>query len=157
MTSVARSNPYSPGGTSASSTLLVQIREAHEDLHFAVAHIDAITRCAFPEDASFSNARWRISQASLRRRTTAARIFDFLISRSHDQDNTDKLKSLQAADQQMMRRSAEHVCTWTAQSIRKNWQGYCDASRDLRTHMKSYLLAEQRTLYPLLEGAVREI
>lgn len=135
---------------SQSRSLLVQLSSAHDHLVAEMEKLDCMTIGPLPDVAEITNGRWRIAQASLRRRTLASRTFDFLAGRLDGSDLT-RLREVQAADQEMMRRSATHVGSWTMRTICRNWQGYCDASRDIRMHMKAHILLERQSLYPLLE------
>lgn len=150
MTGVAReAYNLEPAMNSASWTLLVQLKEAHEQLFREIANLDALTRGSQPEDSQFARARWQISQASLRRRTLAARIDDFLSARVGGQDLI-QLRTLKGSDQQLLRQSAQHVATWTMHRTRQDWASYCNASCELQIRMKAHLLVERRMLEPLL-------
>ena len=151
MASLARAalSPISPKQSSA-WILLVQLKEAHEELGWAIEHVDQLTRGPQPTDDALANARWRISQASLRRRVLAVQINDFLGARLHGQDLA-SLGALRQSDQQLVRHSGLHVRTWTIHSIRPDWAGYCAASREIRMLMKSHLRLERQILHPLLE------
>lgn len=135
---------------SQSWTLLVQLSGAHDQLIAEMENLERLTAGPRVDNDTISTGRWRISQASLRRRTLASRIFDFLGERL-DGDELVRLRNVQSADQDMMRRSARHVGNWTIRTIGEDWQAYCRASRDIRAHMKSHVEFERATLYPLLE------
>jgi hypothetical protein len=123
---------------------------AHDQLVVEMENLERLTAGPRIEDGTISTGRWRISQASLRRRTLAFRIFDFLGERL-DGDELIQLRTVQSADHDMMRLSARHVGNWTIRTIGEDWQAYCRASRDIRAHMKSHIEFERATLYPLLE------
>lgn len=135
---------------SHAGALLVQLSSAHDQLALEIENLDRITRCEMPDQQELTGGRWRISQASLKRRSLACRTFDFLAGRLDGADLA-TLKSAQASDQEMMRRSAAHVGNWTMKTIASEWQGYCEASRQIRMHMKAHIEFERRALYPLLE------
>jgi hypothetical protein len=135
---------------SQSWTLLVQLSSAHDQLLTEIENLDRITFGIQPELSEITTGRWKISQASLRRRSTAMRVYDFLADRLEGPDLA-ALKMAQSTDQEMMRRSASHVGKWTTQAVCGNWKGYCNASREIRMHMKSHMLLEKQSLYPLLE------
>jgi len=151
MVSLARAAlpPISPKQNSA-RILLVQLKGAHEELGWAIEHVDQLTSGPQPKDDAIANARWRISQASLRRRVLAVQINDFLSPRLYGQDVA-SLAALRHSDQQLMRHSGLHVRTWTIHSIRDAWDDYCAASRETRTLMQTHLLFERQLLCPLLE------
>ena len=135
---------------SQSSALLVQLSSAHEQLLGEMDNLDRLTLGSQCELQMLATGRWRIGQASLRRRSLASKTFDFLAGRLDGMDLM-RLREVQTADQQIMRRSAAHVGNWTTQTICQNWKGYCEASRDIRMHMKAHILLERQSLYPPLE------
>jgi hypothetical protein len=146
-----------PQSQSPSWTLLVQLRGAHDGLLAQMENLDRMALDPQPELGEFTTGRWRIGQASLRRRSIASRAFDFLADRLDGEDLA-QLKKVRFADQDMMRRSAAHVGNWTIEAICRDWNGYCRASHTIRAHMKSHMLYEKQWLYPLLERqAGREI
>lgn len=131
--------------------LLVQLSSAHDQLIAEMGNLDAITRREAAEPADITSGRWRISQASLKRRSLACRVFDFLADRLEGPDLA-MLKEVRAADQAMMRRSAAHVGKWTMENICSDWPAYCDASRNIRVHMSAHIQLERQSLYPVLEA-----
>ena len=137
-------------GNAASALLLDDLRTAHQNLVAAMAVLDNLTRGLESDRAQFANARWRISQASLARRTVWARIFRHLLPRVSTLGAAD-LASLQSADEEMRLHSSCHVATWTTARIEADWEGYCEASRAIRSRMAACMGAEEAMLYPILE------
>jgi hypothetical protein len=144
-----RTYQFSQNGA-PSSTLLVELSGAHDDLLREMENVGAVTSGPAPDSAQVAAARWRLSKASLRRRSLSARIMEFLDARV-DTDDLPHLAAFKAADQMMMRRSAEHVHQWTMHGIGEDWKGYCAASRDIRALVKAHVELEQRSIYPILE------
>lgn len=133
-----------------SSIFLTQLRRAHQELLGEMENLGRMTIGPQPGPEEIISGRWRIGQASLRRRTVAFRAFDFLADRLDGEERV-QLMRVQSADRDMMRRSAAHVGTWTNQAVCQDWDGYCRASRAIRAHMKSHILFERRWLFPLLQ------
>lgn len=101
---------------SAAGTFLVQLKEAHQQLLEQMINLRDMTLGPLPDDAVLADARWRIGQASLRRRSLAASIFDFLSTRVDGHDFR-SLRTLRLEDQMLLRCSVQHVSTWTSASI----------------------------------------
>lgn len=137
-----------PHRLSLSQSLLAQLRKAHGELFLEMSAMDLMTLGGRPSDAVITCARWKISQASLLKRTLVARVIDFLDNRDPSSDGV--LKELRSADQQLLRHSAAHIGRWPFQKIGEDWDGYCQASRQIRTLMRSQVLREREQLYPLL-------
>ena len=132
------------------STLLVQLRGAHDALLQEMANLEQVTRGPLPELARFAASRWRLSQASLRRRSLSARVVQQLAGRVEGPER-ENLAAFQQADRGMMQRSAEHVRNWTNEAIVQKWASYCEASRLIRQHMDAHVSLERQLLYPMLE------
>lgn len=124
---------------------------AHEGLIREVENMERITLGPIPSSRELTAARWRISQASLKRRTLSTGILDFLADRV-DCGDVEALNILRSDNQRAMSRSAAHVYHWTIQAISQDWERYCQASRDIRMQIKTNLLLEKQSLYPILEG-----
>jgi hypothetical protein len=135
---------------SPSWTLLVELSGAHDQLLREMENVGVVTNGPAPDSAQFAAARWRLSQASLRRRSLSGRIMEYLSVRVERED-LPHLATFRAADQLMMRRSAQHVHQWTMHSISQDWKGYCAASRDIRALMKAHVELEKQSIYPILE------
>lgn len=130
--------------------LLADLQSAHENLAAAMAGVDRLTRGPLPNRDSYTTVRWRISQASLKRRTHWAKIYQHLIGWVGAEDAA-ALNELQVTDMQMLQCSAAHVLKWSRDAIDVDWPGYCKASRAIRSQMQSCMDAEIRVLYPMLE------
>ena len=142
-------NPIA-GARAASAALQVQLRGAHHALLGAMDNMQQVTLGQLPERSRFAAARWRLSQASLMRRSLSARIIAYISDRI-DADDHERLGGFQAADRRMMQRSAQHVGAWTIDTITNDWPGYCEASREIRSHMKAHVELECRMIMPMLE------
>jgi hypothetical protein len=130
--------------------LLAELQAAHDVLLAAMAVMDAATRGENPERNLYSNARWRLSQASLNRRALWRRIFAHMMAKAGARDAA-ALQSLQSADVELLQKSAAHVGKWTVDKIEADWRGYCESSRAIRQGMEACIGAEKRVLYPLLK------
>lgn len=140
----------SPLEQSPSWSLLVGARQAHKALFREMANFNELTLGPVPDHAGLATARWRLSNASLQRRTLSARIIQFL-GRRADIGVSEAIFSVRSADSQLMKRSAGHVRDWTVQAITADWEGYCRASREIRAHMTNHLSLERELIFPLLE------
>jgi hypothetical protein len=126
-----------------------QLAEAHHQLLREMENMEAITRELRPEENTLANARWQISQASLRKRALVARIIEYLVARVA-KDATHAVVAVRTADQQLVRKSALHIRTWPMHLIQEDWRGYCEASRTIRSHMGAQISLEKQTLAPML-------
>lgn len=134
--------------------LLEALRNAHADLRGEIANMDLVTQGGAADSLAYASARWKISQASLKRRQLAAAARQCVLAAGRSADR-DALRTLENAEQQMMRRSREHVRRWTIAMIDLDWDGYCEASRLIRWYMDTHLSLERKTLFPLLTRAAR--
>ena len=136
------------------AVLLASLKSSHEHLAVEMANMEALTQRAEPDGPALSSLRWRLSQASLARRTLAGRICELIQSRIGTVELCN-VKQLLAADRALARDSAAHVAGWSSASIQKDWEAYCKASRKIRWKLRSHLGLEQRLLFPILAELAR--
>jgi hypothetical protein len=129
--------------------LLAEYEKNHADLLNAMAVMASAADAPVADRHLYSNARWRLSQASLKRRMLWGRIYRHLAPRAGPHDAA-ALDRIQATDVALQQQSAAHVGKWTTDAIEADWAGYCDASRTIRWKMNAHMDAERRVVYPLL-------
>lgn len=150
MRNAATARHYVPESAPAAKSLLADLRDAHRQLLAELDNMEAITGQPEYDRARCATGRWKISQASLARRVLSSRICDFFLPRCGPADVV-SLRNLQEADRELLRKSGDHVRRWTAETIERDWRGYCQASQEIRWLLHAHLAVEQRLLYPLLE------
>jgi hypothetical protein len=131
-----RSNaqPASKPGHAGSTSLLSDLKAAHRKIETAFAELEAGCGHDRANLSAFSATRMRVGQALLAKRQLVGLIASELIS------------SASAYSQ----RASEIIGKWTPIAIQQDWNGYCTASRDLRTDILSLIAAEKELYYPLL-------
>ena len=139
-----------PCGDATAALMLSELQKAHEDLNAAMAVMDTATRGEAPDRNLYSSARWRLSQASLKRRTLWRKNFEHMVAKACSKDAA-ALQLLQSADAELLHKSAAHVGKWTVNRIEADWHGYREASRAIRREMELCISTEKRVLYPLLK------
>lgn len=148
----AAHRPHVPESARVAGMFLADLQSAHRALLGEVANMDLLTREPTLDPLRFTAGRWKISQASLRRRTLSSRIREYFRARGTAADIRDLIE-LEKADQTLLRASASHISIWSLNAIRGDWPGYCQYSRQIRHQMDRFITLEQRELYPLLEKA----
>lgn len=136
-------------GAPTSAVLLRALQSAHRHCEDCLNEIERATAKPERDAAAFTAARFRISHASLAKRTIIAKACEHLLELVEGQD-ADNVQAVQQLQLDCTRVSSEHVRRWPPATIATDWRGYCDASRDVRTMMRHANRVEQRTLYPLL-------
>lgn len=129
--------------------LLGELREAHSSVRDCLREMDVLTSRGELNLVELTSARFRISKASLARRslfTTAC----VALGKLGSEGGKAVVESLRRLDGQMRVKSMSHVGHWTANSIASDWLGYCAASRELRADMEKQLTTEEALLFPLL-------
>lgn len=134
-----------------SGSLLFDLYRAHEDVLGGMEALGRLTRDPSPDEQSIGIARWKLSQASMRRRLLWARILTHLTPCA-DAAAKEELLRLQKLDIELLGASTAHIGTWTTDAIVRDWPGYCAASREMRWKMIARMEEEKRVLYPLLRG-----
>ena len=146
MASVATREQF---GSPDSAALFASLREAHENLIAAMEVMEQVTRQPLADRIQFTAGRWRISHASLARRSAWDACFRHLHPLVHPR-TARVLEELNSEDFELMQLSAAHVARWSVDSIEHEWPTYCEASRTIRGRMAVRIAAEKRLLYPLL-------
>ncbi len=139
-----------PGPGISPAALLAELKSAHAGLGLAMRVLEGLTGGSLANRDRYAAARWRISQASLGRRTVWGRIYRHLIAGAGPQDAA-ALNDLQADEMRMLHLSAAHVSRWTMAAIDADWAGYCRASEAVRRQLGDRTETERRLLYPMLE------
>jgi hypothetical protein len=135
--------------TAVSRSLSRELRRAHEQVFRAAEGLEAVTLEEAPDEQALSQARWRLSSASLERRLLWGKILAHLVPVSAGPAAA-QLRRLQDLDIRLLRASTQHVREWTLQAIFSDWQGYRNASRDMRWRMITCIEQERMILYPML-------
>ena len=125
------------------------LKNAHLDVRKCLEEMETITSKSELNRVELASARFRISKASLTRRTVASACLSALSGCQMESAKT-VVESLRRLDLHMRARSATHVAHWTADRIEGDWWGYCRASRELRCEMGKQLITEATMLLPLL-------
>lgn len=136
-------------GTKVGAELLIEFQKAHANLLNAMTDLDGVTNEPLPQRERIINSRWRISRASLARRSLWNEIYAYL-SYDSSEANHAELRRLQESDRALLRSSSEHVSEWKIDAVVKEWPSYCAASNAIRWKMKAAIGMERRLLYPML-------
>lgn len=131
-----------------------ELESRHAVLIQALGVMKSATEADLPDREAYANARWRLSNASMARRTLCGRIYAHLQSNVTERDAA-TITRLQGADRQLLARSVQHVSEWSSHAIEAKWAEYCAASLSLRAAMRRCLSDEKLALYPLLHRLAR--
>lgn len=133
------------------TSMLSDLRAAHAGVRVCLTEMEALTSRREVSQLEFTQARLRISQASLARRSRFNAACAWLRQNATSERRA-IIEELAQRDRQLLSASASHVTKWTADRIMADWNGYCAASRQIRRAMEEELTAEQVKLFPLLVG-----
>jgi hypothetical protein len=151
--STARKQPLRNRSCLASpAALLAGLQGAHRQIEAAIVEAEAMMAEGQPDPALSSALRMRISQANLARTRIAREVCSHLIS-TISISEADAVRSLQRRDAEQFQQTSELVREWTPKAVEVDWEGYCDASRQVRDQIRSIVAAEKWLFYPLLERA----
>jgi hypothetical protein len=129
--------------------LLSGLRAAHCEVLKCITELEGVTGEPAPDVSRYTAARFRISRASLQRRSLWQRARRHLQSKITAAD-AEQMRFLASNDSDLGRFTADHVGRWTVAAIQRDWTGYGDASRHMRQRMSECIKAEKQILYPLL-------
>lgn len=130
--------------------MLEQLRQCHAEVRACSEEMETLTSLPTPDRLAYTTARFRISRASMARRTCFNGICAEL-SKTASQQEAAVIEQVKQIDRALMGKSADHVMKWTSDAVAADWLGYRNASRRIRGHMAAELQAEENLLFPLLE------
>lgn len=122
---------------------------AHAELRTCLAEMEQLTLLPSASRSDFATARFRISNASLKRRAPFKAACEELIQTA-TAEAAKVIADLRLADSVWIKLSARHVRDWPAEAIEADWSGYCKASRAIRRHIANELDHVEQRLHPLL-------
>lgn len=129
--------------------LLIELETAHAGLLHECARMQALQDGPEPRPQEWAHVRWKLSQASLRRRMLVPRIYPVALAAATPAE-AERARALQAQDPAMLAASHAHIGHWTPERIAVDWAGYSNASREHRRGITERIGAEQEILVPLL-------
>lgn len=139
----------------AASDMLRQLRQCHAEVRACFEEMETLTSQPLPDRLAYTTARFRISRASMARRTCFNSVCAEL-SKNASQQEAAVIQQVKDVDRALMGKSADHVMKWTTDAVAADWLGYRNASRKIRGHMAAELQAEENLLFPLLERRSRQ-
>jgi len=137
-----------PQPHAAPSALFTDLLAAHATLLERIKELESIAEHVEPSRLECMSARLRLSQASIDRRTALNRLLHCLGAKP-DASASPVLAKVRAADGELIAHSVKHLAKWTAEAVTSDWRGYCEASREMREHMATTVVAEAELLRPL--------
>ena len=133
------------------AAILADLELTHSRLLSAIQNLAKTTRRPSPDKLEYSAARFRVSQASLARRTVfrAACTYFEAVASTAEQETISRLRQ---ADSDLGRLASQHVSRWSTERVADQWDGYCCASRDMRRALLKQIELERAMLFPLLRN-----
>jgi hypothetical protein len=130
----------------AQADLLNRLQLAHEAVLRNLALMEAATAGDHPDPASYAAVRLRLSQASRQRRSAFAQLCESWKNLSARERAI--ADDLILDERRLTAQSSAHVRTWTREAIQADWEGYRNASAQIRSAMRDRIAREQILLFP---------
>ena len=129
--------------------ILADLQDAHIRLLASIKDLAKITERPCSDKVEYAAVRFRVSEASLARRMTFRAACDYLqpLASPADQQAISRLRS---ADAELAKHASEHVRQWTTENIDRDWEGYCDATEEMRSALLKQIELERLLLSPML-------
>lgn len=129
--------------------LLDQLHAVHEELLENITALETACADPTPSRERYPIARWRLSNASRKRRALLATIYAEL-GPEVDPRQALVLEHLRADDELQLSKSIAHVRIWGPEDIERDWDGYRQASSRIRLEMRRRVDREKLMLYPII-------
>jgi len=142
---------YTPEGSEGMlpADLLSEVERVYQYLTDCLTEIREVTSGPVPDPFRYTRARYRISNASLRRRQLFDRLCTHLKPRLSTADAA-RLGTLQQQDREYLRHSARYVTKWTPKEVFASWPSYAADAKDIQRHLEEVVDEQLRVLTPLL-------
>jgi hypothetical protein len=128
--------------------MLAELRDAHDRLLAGIQDLEDAAGAEAPDSSLLAAIRWRLSQASGRRRRLVDEASAEVLRRKPGA--APEIERLRENSAEMLFASSRHVGGWPIERIRREWQGYRAASAEMRRAMRARIEMEKAILYPLL-------
>ena len=133
----------------ASKDLLSVVEKVYGHLMECLTEMREVTSGPVAEHFRYTRARYRISNASLKRRQLFDRICTELEPRLSGADSA-RLRALRQKDRAYLHHSANYVTKWTPDAVFADWRSYSEEAKDIQRHMEEVAEEQLRVLTPLL-------
>ena len=140
--------PESPG-RQPSNDLLTEVEKVYGHLIDCLTEMREVTSGPLPEPFRYTRARYRISNASLKRRQLFDRICSHLAPRLSIADAA-RLRTLRQKDRAYLHHSATYVTKWAPEAVFASWPSYSEEAKDIQRHLQEVAEEQLRVLTPLL-------
>jgi hypothetical protein len=142
---------YTPEGSERQVTtdLLSGVEKVYGHVIDCLAEMREVTDGPVPEPFRYTRARYRISNASLKRR----QLFDSICTRLCPLlplPDAAPLRALREKDREYLRHSANYVTKWTPTAVFDDWQSYSKEAKGIQRHLQQVVEEQLRVLTPLL-------
>lgn len=120
------------------------LSEHHRKIAAGIAEIRKYCSQPKPDLAGLGIARLRLSQASAAR---SQYVHDVLLPKFRERADCalrSQIDDMQRAFAAKRLASSKHVTTWSSKTIAENWEGYCEAARQIWVMMEQQMIHERR-------------
>ena len=130
--------------------LLSALQSAHRQIEVSFVAMEDVASAATPDHERLGLARLRVAQANLVRRRIVSKLLSHLTALV-TVDAREALREHLRRDEDHSQKISALIREWTPGAILRDWSGYCDASRAIRSGIQQILATEKMLLYPLLQ------
>lgn len=134
---------------SGATDLFAALRSAYREVDQRLAELAEASTGPRPDMAALVNARFRMSHARHAKRQLVQKACELLLPRATAEE-LQSILCVRRENADYFHASTEHVRHWTPDALQRNWAGFCDESRKMRSKMKHLSALEQRLLLPML-------
>ena len=132
-----------------SRDLLSEVEKVYGHLIDCLTEMSEVTSGPLPDSFRYTRARYRISNASLKRRQLFDRLCTHLAPQLSAGDAA-RLRTLRQKDRAYLHHSASYVTKWTPGAVFGSWRRYSEEAKDIQRHLHEVAEEQLRVLTPLL-------
>lgn len=121
----------------------------HRQLLEMLDELEVLCASSHPDEAALAALRYRLTRTSGARRRLIEKLC-VQLQMAVPKVEVAAISALRESNIAAMTSSSDHISTWSLREIMKNWQGYCQASQQMRRSMRDQIEVEKTALYPYL-------
>jgi hypothetical protein len=137
-------------GSARAPALLSALESAHRQIEASFVEMEDVASADSPDHERVGLARLRVGQANLARRRIVTKLLSHLTA-VITVDARDALREHLRRDEDHSQKVSALIREWTPKAVIRDWNGYREASRAIRSGIQHIIATEKTLLYPLLK------
>jgi hypothetical protein len=132
--------------------MLKKLEALHAELVELIGELERLSEGSTPRMNTLVDVRLKLTRASRRRSQFLETVVYPLIAARGTATDQQKMSALRDEGVSARMNSTHHISQWTPAHIQENWEGYWEASAEMRASMRNRVAKESAILTPILKA-----